>query len=281
MNSRISKQILLDNDVRIENTSLDKYIWIRTGTNVKDSDIRNDVFIGFRCKIHNTSIGSYVQIASKTKIGGEQNSTIIEDFCWIGANVTIADGVKIGRGSIIGANSVVEEDIPPGTIAYGKGALEKRERKYIKDSAPNFRSSLQTNLIKQFHGEYLSPDRNGNSVSADLICDYDYHIGWNNILIGNKSTNGYIKLGKNVTISNDSVLEGAGKISIGDNSRLGNNVHILSNSHDYSFQSLPMIYQPVKIGNNVVIEDNCLILGGVSISDNSFISTNSFILKNI
>ncbi|MGG5331102.1 DapH/DapD/GlmU-related protein [Enterococcus sp. AZ163] len=281
MDKKLSKQILLDKNVRIDNSSLGNFIWIRTGTTINNSFIGDDVFIGFRCKVNNSNIGNYVQIASKSKIGGGLKTTKIEDFCWIGANVSIADGVTIGRGSVIGANSVVKEDIPPDTIAYGTGLLVKKTRMYIKDSVPDFRSALKSNLAKQVLGEYLSADKNGNSISAHIICEHDYQIGFNNILIGDESTGGYIQLGNNVSISNGCIFEGAGRIIVGNNSQIGNNVHIVSNSHDYSQQSLPMIYQPVKIGSNVVIDDNCLILGGVSISDNSFISSNNFILKNV
>lgn len=43
----------------------------------------------------------------------------IEDDVWIGANATICGGVTIGKGSIIGAGSVVTKDIPSGVIAAG------------------------------------------------------------------------------------------------------------------------------------------------------------------
>ena len=38
---------------------------------------------------------------------------------FIGANVTILDGVTIGDGAIIGAGAVVAKDIPPYAIAGG------------------------------------------------------------------------------------------------------------------------------------------------------------------
>jgi|LakMenEpi03Aug12_release.lakeMendotaPanAssembly.Ray.scaffolds.fasta_scaffold194152_1 acetyltransferase-like isoleucine patch superfamily enzyme len=38
---------------------------------------------------------------------------------WIGANVNILDGVKIGHGAIIGANSLVTKNIPPYSVAFG------------------------------------------------------------------------------------------------------------------------------------------------------------------
>lgn len=44
---------------------------------------------------------------------------IIEDGCWIGANVVILPGVTIGHGSVIGAGSVVTKDIPPNVVAVG------------------------------------------------------------------------------------------------------------------------------------------------------------------
>lgn len=43
----------------------------------------------------------------------------IERNCWIGGNVTITKGVRVGEGSVIGANSVVINDIPPFSLAAG------------------------------------------------------------------------------------------------------------------------------------------------------------------
>lgn len=54
---------------------------------------------------------------------------IIEQDCWLGAHVIVLPGVKIGRGSVIGANSVVAEDIPPYSIAIGSPAKIIRSRK--------------------------------------------------------------------------------------------------------------------------------------------------------
>lgn len=43
----------------------------------------------------------------------------IEDNVWIGAHATVCGGVTIGEGSIIGAGSVVNHDIPAGVLAAG------------------------------------------------------------------------------------------------------------------------------------------------------------------
>ena len=50
---------------------------------------------------------------------GTSKAITIEDDVWIGANSTVCGGVTIGKGSVIGAGSVVNKDIPPGVIAVG------------------------------------------------------------------------------------------------------------------------------------------------------------------
>jgi acetyltransferase-like isoleucine patch superfamily enzyme len=53
---------------------------------------------------------------------------IIEDDCWLGANVVVLSGVRIGRGAIIGAGSVVTRDIAPYTIVGGNPAKKIKDR---------------------------------------------------------------------------------------------------------------------------------------------------------
>lgn len=42
---------------------------------------------------------------------------------WIGMNTVIAQGVTIGRGAIVGANSVIRKDVPDFTIVAGNPAV--------------------------------------------------------------------------------------------------------------------------------------------------------------
>ncbi|VVE89042.1 acyltransferase [Pandoraea bronchicola] len=52
----------------------------------------------------------------------------IGNDCWIGINVSVMPGVTIGRGCVIGANSVVTRDIPPYSVAVGSPCRVIRER---------------------------------------------------------------------------------------------------------------------------------------------------------
>jgi len=46
----------------------------------------------------------------------------IEDYVWIGHRASIAPGVRIGQGAIVGMGAVVFEDVPPLAIVIGNPA---------------------------------------------------------------------------------------------------------------------------------------------------------------
>jgi len=56
--------------------------------------------------------------------------TRIGDNVWCGANVVITSGVSIGERCVIGANSVVTEDVEPFTVAAGAPAKALRHISY-------------------------------------------------------------------------------------------------------------------------------------------------------
>ena len=53
----------------------------------------------------------------------------IGEDCWLGGNVTLCPGVRIGSRTIIGAGSVVVHDIPDDVLAAGNPAVVKRSLK--------------------------------------------------------------------------------------------------------------------------------------------------------
>jgi acetyltransferase-like isoleucine patch superfamily enzyme len=82
------------------------------------NDIRlaqNITLSGLNHNYQDVNIPIHVQGVSTSPI-------VIEDETWIGANVVVLAGVKVGRHSIIAAGSVVTKDIPPFSVAAGNPA---------------------------------------------------------------------------------------------------------------------------------------------------------------
>lgn len=69
---------------------------------------------------HARIVGKFVtDITEANKPRGYDKDVIIEKDVWIGANVTILDGVHVGRGATIAAGAVVNKDVPPYCIVGG------------------------------------------------------------------------------------------------------------------------------------------------------------------
>lgn len=49
----------------------------------------------------------------------EIRPVVVEDGAWLGQNVVLLPGVTVGRGAVVGANSVIREDVPPRSVVAG------------------------------------------------------------------------------------------------------------------------------------------------------------------
>ncbi|CAJ1226728.1 DapH/DapD/GlmU-related protein [Lactiplantibacillus xiangfangensis] len=71
------------------------------------------------------------EYASIKSQGVVQKGITIEEDVWIGANVTILDGVIVHHGSVIGASTIITRDIPADSVV-----IDRREKK-IKERNTN------------------------------------------------------------------------------------------------------------------------------------------------
>ena len=76
---------------------------------------QNIVMSGLNHVYNNINIPIYLQ-------GETTANIIVEDDCWIGANVVITAGVTIGKHSVVAGGAVVTKDIPAYSVAVGNPA---------------------------------------------------------------------------------------------------------------------------------------------------------------
>ncbi len=84
--------------------------------------------VSIRTDNHNiSSIGRFIYDSKKYFLQDDEE-IVIEDDVWIGARVVILKGVRIGRGSVIAAGTVLTRSVPPYSVVGGVPGKIIRER---------------------------------------------------------------------------------------------------------------------------------------------------------
>lgn len=159
---RIGRNVVIDDNCMLDAKGIDN-----TGITIQDNvfigrnsilsckdgdiDIESGVNIGFNCEIYSAnkvSVHKDALIGASTYLvgGGEydlscteisfaeqvgldtQNVLVVESGAWLGAGVTVLNGVRIGSRAVVGARALVREDVPTGCIAAGVPAKVIGER---------------------------------------------------------------------------------------------------------------------------------------------------------
>lgn len=81
--------------------------------------IKDNVSIAAGCYIIDSNHGIKKGKLIREQVSICKGPVIIEEDVWIGAGAKVLSGVHIGRGAVVGAQSVVNEDIPEYAIAVG------------------------------------------------------------------------------------------------------------------------------------------------------------------
>jgi bifunctional UDP-N-acetylglucosamine pyrophosphorylase/glucosamine-1-phosphate N-acetyltransferase len=94
--------------------------------------------------IGDAEIGAGVNVGAGTITcnydGVNKHTTIIEEGAFIGSDSTLVAPVRVGKGSYVGAGSTITNDVPPDSLALGRGrqvvkegwAKQRREQKIKK-----------------------------------------------------------------------------------------------------------------------------------------------------
>lgn len=100
----------------------------------------------------------------------------------------------------------------------------------------------------------------------------------------------FIKIGKDVWIGYFCLIDGSGGLEIGDNVSISSGVHLythdssrfrMTNCEKDPINGSHIDRAPIKIGNNVQIGANSVVLKGVTIGDNVIIGALSMVNKDI
>ena len=155
----VSNSVITGADIGSEN-NIGPYSYIRPDTvtgqrvkigafcEVKKSTIDKGSKVPHLSYVGDTEIGSGVNIgASSVTVnynGFSKFKTIIEDDAFIGSDTMLIAPVRIGRGAIVAAGSVITRDVQPDAMA-----IERAKQKNIRKGAAKYRNRKKSDREKE------------------------------------------------------------------------------------------------------------------------------------
>ena len=118
MNARMAERAVVGNFVEVKKSTIGR------GTKAMHLTYLGDATIGEK-----TNIGAGTITCNYD--GKQKHPTIIEDNVKIGSDTMLVAPVRVGKGSVTGAGSVVTEDVPPNSLVAGVPA--KVKKKLVKE----------------------------------------------------------------------------------------------------------------------------------------------------
>jgi|SRR5436190_11365 len=127
--AKIGKKVIIRPSVHTQfpwKVSVGDYSWI--GDNVMlyslgNINIGQNVVISQKCYL---CTGSHDY--KKPEFTIYSKPIIIEDECWLAADVYVAPGIRIGKGTVVGARSSVFKSLPANKICIGTPAAPVKDR---------------------------------------------------------------------------------------------------------------------------------------------------------
>lgn len=122
---------------------IEKKARVGTFVEIKKSKIGKESKVLHLSYLGDAIVGKKVNIGAGTITcnydGKRKHPTIIEDEAFIGSDTMLVAPIKIGRGSVTGAGSVLNRDVPPSSLAIERSKqkiieswVEKKKKKSLK-----------------------------------------------------------------------------------------------------------------------------------------------------
>lgn len=270
----------------IISSSVGERTWIRAFSEISESEVGDDVFIGFHCLVRGALVENGAMLASRVVL---EPGASVEAGAWIGAGAVVARGVRVGRFAVVGAGAFVASEVPPLTIAVGRPANRYRRRQI--DSPGAIESPSLTGLLVAARPDRFRVPWPRQAVVGSFALNDSYLLGGDHIVVGSEAVimgrrnamtpQGGVSLGHSVMVGAKSVLEGSGGLKIGSSVVLGPKVIIATSGHDHRHGALPRTITPVSIGDDVVVGEGAILVGPIRVGSRAVIPPGHVVTRDI
>lgn len=139
------------------NTAVSHFVFCYTKNWVADQDMRGPDAEGLAGPANTLALST-----PKDALATAEGDTIVGENCWIGAFVFLTEGVTVGDNTVVGANAVVTDSLPPHCIAAGTPARVRKFKSYLSDDRRRELAAEHADVLSDRLAErYLRADSSG------------------------------------------------------------------------------------------------------------------------
>ncbi len=151
---------------------------------------------------------------------------------------------------------------------YGTDKELKKEYNFARKTCMKYNKTENSKKRRKMIKKLFGKTGEKITIEPNFWCDYGYNIS----------------VGENFYMNHNGIILDCAKIEFGDNVFIAPNCGFYTASHplDAEIRNTGKRFaKPIKIGNNVWIGGNVVVLPGVTIGDNSVIGAGSVVTKDI
>lgn len=223
------------------------------------------------------------------KKGEEARKRIVKDFTWDIAIDKIINRLKFlhEKTNKTFSKDDTEYKLNKKDTFVQKDKVEDRKQTLLNNYQVTIPENIKLGQNVLFYQNAIFNGQGNVIIGNDVEFGYQFssHFYGFHELICAETLNSIISIGDKTSISNDVCIRALNKIEIGKKCLIGDRVTIYdSDFHEidpHNRRRSPGKILPVKIGDNVWIGSQSMIMKGVTVGENSIIAAGSVVTKNV
>jgi putative colanic acid biosynthesis acetyltransferase WcaF len=90
-----------------------------------------------------------------------------------------------------------------------------------------------------------------------------------------------LEIGAGTSIGDAAIIYNLGRVRLGDDVTISQRAHLCAGTHDYTQQNMPLLKQPITVGNDVWVAAEAFVGPNVSLGDRAVVGARAVVVRDV
>jgi putative colanic acid biosynthesis acetyltransferase WcaF len=90
-----------------------------------------------------------------------------------------------------------------------------------------------------------------------------------------------LEIGAGTSIGDGAIVYNLGRVRLGDDVTISQRAHLCAGTHDYTQHHMPLLKQPITVGNDVWVAAEAFVGPNVSLGDRAVVGARAVVVKDV